>query len=157
MSNSENQFAISDVFKNHIKDGGWTLCGVWFDPEHQKPAFIYSINATQTLGVELIVVGDLHLNALHGLINVVIDKAELKPGEFTIDGFDADINDERQNLNLAIIDVTGQEWLDECIMNRSDDFNKVYQIIFGDKNNELPIKEGNSDPFKQFGLKPKLS
>ena len=41
-------------------------------------------------------------------------------------------------------------------MNRSDDFNKVYQVIFGDKNNELPNKEGNSDPFKQFGFKPKL-
>jgi len=156
MSNPENKFQIADVFKDKIKDGGWTLCGV-FDPEGKNPAFIYSINATQTLGVELIVVGDLHINALHGLFNVVVDKAELKPGEFTVDGFDADINGERQNLNLALIDVTGSEWLDECIMSRADNFNTVYQIIFGDKNNELPTKEGNTDPFKQFAFKPKLS
>lgn len=156
MSNPEKKFAIADVFKDKIKADGWTLCGV-FDPEGKKPAFIYSINATHHFGVELITVGDIHINALHGLFSVIADKAEIKPGEFTIDGFDADINGERQNLNLAIIDVTGEEWLDECIMSRSDDFNKVYQIIFGDKNNELPTKAANTDPFKQFGFKPKLS
>lgn len=156
MSNQENQFAIAEVFKEKIQQHGWTFCGV-FDPEGKAPAFIYTINATHHFGMEILVVGDMHINSLHGLMNTVLNQAELKPGEFTIEGFDADINGERQNLKLAILDVTGEEWLDQCIMNRSDDYNKVYQIIFGDRNNELPTTEGNTDSFRQFDFKPKLS
>ena len=154
MSNLENQFPIREHFQQAVKEHGWTICGV-FDNEKKTPNFIYTINATEHLGVELIVIGDLQLNALHGLFNAVANHNKFEPGEFTIEGFNIDLNGVPTDINLALLDVSGELWLDETFTNRCDSFNKVYQILYGDKTNVLPTVAGNTDPFKQLAFHTK--
>lgn len=154
MSNPENQFPIQEHFQQAVKEHGWTICGV-FDNENKTPNFIYTINATEHLGVELIVVGNLQLNALHGLFNAVANHNKFEPGEFTIEGFNIDLNGVPTDINLALLDVSGEPWLDETFTNRCDSFNKVYQILYGDKTNVLPTVVGNTDPFKQLAFHTK--
>ncbi len=153
----KNPFPIKDVFKERIEENGYTFCAV-FDEKGIEPNFIYSISATDKFKAEFIIVGNMNINSLNGLLNTLLVMESLpEPGRFTSKGLQVLVDEKPQELNLELIDVTGQRWLDEVIRNRSDNFNKVYQLCFGDLSNKLPTEKGNKDFFKQLFFQPKLS
>lgn len=153
MSNTSKSFEIADSFKEKIKEHGFTFCGV-FDPEGKEPNFVYSINATPQFGAEFIALGNISLNGLMGILNAVLSLDHHKEGELTIPGLNANVNGEPQTLKLALVDVSKEEWLDQTILNRCDEYDKVYQLVFGDLENQLPTSPGNEDSFKQFHFRP---
>lgn len=146
---NQRDFSIASVFLPKIKENGYTFCGV-FDSEGKEPNFIYSIAATGIFGAEFIITGDASVNMMQGLMLATLDKfKEFKPGIFSLDNFQVNVNGELQESRLELLDVTGEAWLDNTILSRDSNFNKVYQILFGDLENKLPTDPGNADSFRQ--------
>lgn len=153
----KRDFTITEELKKQIEQYGYTFCAV-FDDRGKHPNFIYSIAATKTFGVEIITVGELNHQSLHGLIQAFLH-TYTKPttGIFTIEGMQIKIGNKLESLRVEVTDVTGEKWLDDNITNRSDDYEKVYQLYFGDQNNKLPSDDGNLDELNQNYFKPKFS
>lgn len=152
---SNKRFTVAPMFHEKLKENGYTFCGV-FDNTGKTPNFVYSIGLTQKLGVELLVMGNIPVNPMYAILHDFIEFTKGLPveGYHFSGGMQVNINGEKKALRIHVKDVTGEEWLDDVILNRTPDFNKVYQIYFGDVNNQLPIEAGNTDPHKQLG-KPK--
>lgn len=155
MSN-DDKFKISEMFLDKIKENGYTVCGV-FDNTGKEPNFVYTISATTDYNAEFIFVGKGSINMLHGILINILSKGIVTEGQYQLEDFKIKIDGELQNARIELIDVTGSEWLDDTILNRCDDFNKVYQVLFADISNGLPTDSGNTDSFCQLHFhKPKL-
>ena len=152
----KKNFEIEDMFKPNIKANGYTFCGV-FDTDINEPNFVYTISATDTIGCELIAVGErIDIRALNNiLIEVINQKKEISEGVFELDAMQVAVNGLKVNLKVEIKDVSDEKWIDETILNRCHNFDKVYQVYFGDTLNKLPSEEGNSDLFNQNYFKSK--
>ena len=148
MSNKTNKYSIADVFKANIEKHGFTFCGV-FDNETGQPNFIYTINTTKKCGAEFITVGRGAINMLHGIMDHVVHQGYNKAGVYVLEDFMVEVKGVRQPYRIELVDISKELWIDECIMSRSDDFDKVFQVCFGDLENKLPSEKGNADTFEQ--------
>lgn len=152
----QDKFKINEIFLPRIKEYGYTICGV-FDKLGEEPNFVYTISATNKFKAEYIFVGKAPINMLHGILANMLENGIVTEGEHTLKDFKVKVDGELQNARIKLVEVTGEEWLDETILNRSTDFDKVYQVLFADVNNNLPTDNGNSDSFGQmFYSRPKL-
>ena len=146
---SDKEFTIAPMFHEKIKENGFTFCGV-FDNTGETPNFVYSINLTEKLGAELVVLGNLPIDPMYAILHSFIEVTKGLPveGMHVSDAMMVSVDGDNKPLRLYVKEVTGETWLDDVVLNRCPKFNKVYQIYFADKYNGLPTDNGNTDPHK---------
>ena len=147
----DKEFTIAPMFHEKIKENGFTFCGV-FDNTGETPNFVYSINLTEKLGAELVVLSNLPIDPMYAILHSFIEVTKGLPveGMHVSDAMMVSVDGDNKPLRLYVKEVTGETWLDDVVLNRCPKFNKVYQIYFADKYNGLPTDDGNTDPHKQI-------
>lgn len=153
-----SNFTIDPMFKPMIEKHGFAMCLV-FDNDSEQPNFTHTISATTNYNAELIVVSNVGgPNTIAGIINEILE--EEPPPNVIYKSKLLDVKPEHgdpESLNLKLIDVSGEKWLDQTILNRCDEFKTVYQILLGDKDNRLPDEAGVEDVMRQFYFKKQIN
>lgn len=153
-----SNFTIDPMFKPMIDKYGLAMRLV-FDNDSEQPNFIYTISATTDYNAELIVVSSIgNPNTIAGIINEILEEAP--PPNVIYKSKRLDVKPEHgdpESLNLKLIDVSDEQWLDQTILNRCDEFKTAYQILLGDKDNRLPDEDGVEDVMQQFYFKKQIN
>ena len=156
----EKKFKISQMFEENIKRDGWTIAGVIPNSDggndiqglDKNACYVYTIAATSFLGCELLIAGKIAIQQMQALIIAVepiLKAVTITEGEYKVDAIKVNSPNGPVPLRFYLKEITGESVLDEIITNRADNFNKVFQLYYGDTNNGLPTDEGNIDEFSQ--------
>lgn len=136
---------IDESLRQTIKEYGFAIMG-FQDINGTKPSYLYTVGLCETLGGEVILVGDAEIKSLHPLFNSAIQQAiAAEDDEFQDQYTLGTLLDGETPLDGDFVEVTERPEIDELIKHRVDDFKRVWQLTIADEKGKLPGEEGYNE------------